>query len=99
MHSKGQYRKIGKILKIEINLSVFKTDVSWSFRLGFEQTWSQNVRVFSIKIKRKFESYTKVFCFVVNQTSRVFGGHPVYETKTTKMSDIYFVRNLIIFSD
>ena len=56
--------KIGKILKVEINLSVLKFDLS---KLGFK------VGVFSIEIKRKFDNLTKVFCSVVNQTFLDFG--------------------------
>ena len=73
--------KFDKILKVEINLSVLKfmylgqiaSDLN---KCGFKVY----VKVFSIEIKRKFDNYTKGFCYVVNQTFLVSffwrgGGH------------------------
>ena len=62
-------RKIGKILKVESNLSLLKLMylsyfVSDLSKLGLKIY----VRVFSIEIKRKFDNRTDAICSVVHQT-------------------------------
>ena len=69
--------KIGKILKVELNLSVLKFMYLGSFasdlsKLGLKMY----VRVFSIEIKSESNNKTKAFCSVVNQTFLVLFGTP-----------------------
>ena len=70
--------KIGKILKVEINLSL-ENNVCRSIGIGFYQNWSQNQKLEYFLLKSKENLIIKqkpLFCGPSSVSS--FLGHPVY---------------------